>query len=69
MQVKWVVEDWQDAEGWSVYRTEEGIWLSMGDFHAGTTFTGTIDLAEEEAQELKNAAARGYHPVFLLLVE
>jgi len=61
-----VVDDWR-RHGKSVYSTEAGVQLSMGDFHSGTTFPGTIELDEEDAAELRRALRDGFQPVFWIL--
>lgn len=64
MKIKLVFEDWRDPTGKNIYSTEEGIRLSAGDFHSGSTFTGTIDLDIEQEEDLR----RGLRvvPVFRL---
>ena len=37
---------------------------SMRDFHGGTTFRGTIDLDEEQAEDLRESLAKGLVPHF-----
>lgn len=70
VKVKIVFEDWKDQETRrSIYNTKEGIELSMGDFHSGTTFDGTMEFSEGEVKELKRAIKDGYHPVFTILFE
>lgn len=63
MKIELVFDDWQQ-KGKSVYNTPEGVELSMGDFHGGTTFTGEIHLSPELEQELTEAINKGYQPVF-----
>ncbi len=58
-----VFVSWQ-KEGKSVYDTEEGDKLFIGDFHHGTIFKGTIELDEEETSRIKQAWKAGIHPVF-----
>ena len=41
-----------------------GINVSMGDFHAGCTFDGNIELTVSQRLELLAAIAAGYRPVF-----
>ncbi len=65
VQVALVFDDWRE-QGRSIYLSEKGIELSMGDFHYGTTFDGTIHLDEENAQQLEKALREGYQPVFWL---
>mgnify|MGYP001580239085 CR=1 FL=1 len=63
MKVRLVFEDWQ-RKGRSIYATEEGLRLSMGDFHSGSTFDATIEVDEEQAAELHRALSTGACPVF-----
>jgi len=58
-----VFVSWQ-KDGKSVYDTEEGDKLFIGDFHHGTVFKGTLELDEEEASRVKQAWKMGIHPVF-----
>ena len=55
--------DWQN-NGKSIYNTEEGIALSLGDFHSGSVFEAEIKLDDYQAAELANAIQDGYQPVF-----
>lgn len=66
MKVQLVFEDWRDCHDAtiSVYNAVVGIRLSSGDFHSGTTFSGEIDLDGEQEEELREAMARGFKPVF-----
>ncbi len=68
VQVKLAFLDWR-KKGESVYNTPEGLELSTGDFHSGTTFSGEIHLPPEEARELKEAIRAGYQPCFWLFLE
>jgi len=63
MKIKLVFEDWQ-KNGESVYSTANGIDLTLGDFHSGTTFNGEIELTKDQEEELNDAMAKGYYPVF-----
>ena len=63
MRIKLVFLDWQ-KDGKSVYATEKGIELSMGQFHSGTTFLGDISVDPMEAKELADAIKQGYQPCF-----
>lgn len=63
MKVSLVFEDWQKV-GKSIYNTPDGIDLSAGQFHAGTTFEAEIKLDECEEKELKKAMADGFIPVW-----
>ena len=63
MKIDLVFDDWR-KKGKSVYLTEAGVELSMGLFHGGTTFNGSIYLDEGDAQELQRALDDGYQAVF-----
>ena len=65
VRVKLVLTDWQ-KDGVSVYSTVEGVRLSMGSFHSGTTFDGGIVVDADEKEELMQALADGYEPVFVV---
>lgn len=68
MKINLVFEDWQDGDGESVLYTEDGIELSMGDFHPGTVFDGTIRIDDEsEAAALQAALEAGFRPIFYLV--
>ena len=64
MKVKLVFDDWRRPAGGSIYATPDGVVLSMGDFHSGTTFDAEISLDRENTIELTEAVAHGYVPVF-----
>lgn len=66
MKVRLVFDDWRVA-GKSIYNTEDGIALSMGQLHSGSTFTGTIDVDPGEDKELQQALDMGFQPVFYLI--
>jgi hypothetical protein len=68
VRIKLVVDDWQ-KKGVSIYSTPEGVELTMGSFHAGTTFDGEIKLNPEDEAELKEALDKGYQPVFWVAKE
>lgn len=66
MKIKLVFHDWLKGSE-TVYDEPEGIELTSGDFHHGTTFTGTIELDCDDCHaELAEAMRRGYKPVFYL---
>lgn len=67
MAVKLVFGDWLGKDHRSVYSTEEGVRLSTGQFHSGTTFEGTVRLDPDDRMELEEALASGYTPVFHLI--
>ena len=66
MKIKLTFDDWKN-QGKSIYNTEKGIELSSGDFHSGTTFNGTIELDQEQYEELKQALKDGYNPTFWVM--
>ncbi len=63
MKIKLVFFDWM-KRGKSVYATPEGIGLSKGDFHSGTTFEGEITLDKYQEAELRRAILKAYQPCF-----
>lgn len=68
MKVKLVFLGWRQR-GKSIDTTEKGVELSMGDFHGGTTFTATIDLDSNNAQELLASIKEGYQPCWWMTVD
>ncbi|MCL4486833.1 MAG: hypothetical protein M1570_01725 [Chloroflexi bacterium] len=64
MQIALVFDDWRGKNRKSIYHTEKGVELSMGDFHSGTVFMADIQLDEDSARELEAALSGGYIPVF-----
>lgn len=66
MKIELVFDDWRDAKYKSIYRTTEGVELSLSDFHSGTTFEAEIVLDEESEQILRQALANKFHPVFYI---
>jgi len=67
LAIRLVFADWLDKDHRSVYSTEKGVDLSMGQFHSGTTFDGAIRLDSDDRGELESAMASGYTPVFHLI--
>ncbi len=65
MKVSLVFEDRQKI-GKSIYDTPEGVDLSCGQFHSGTTFEGEIHLDEASEKEMKKAMANGFTPVWAI---
>ena len=65
MKIKLAFFDWQ-KNGKSIYGTEKGVELSIGDFHSGTTFDGTLELDAESEAELQRAFDAGCDPVFII---
>ena len=68
MKISLVFDTWTKG-GKSILYTEESIQLSMGQFHGGTTFNGTIDLDKEDAEELIEAFEKGFRPTFTVYPE
>ncbi len=66
MKVKLVFDDWK-LRGESIYGTLEGVALSEGDFHSGTTFNGEIHLDNEQESELHRALWAGFTPSFIVM--
>ena len=65
MKIKLVFDDWRDRSHKSVYGTEKGVNLSMGDFHSGTTFNATIEV--DTPEELEESLRQGFIPVFYII--
>ena len=65
MKIKLVFCDWRKC-GKSIYNTEEGVFLSLGQFHSGTTFDGKIFLSSEDEKELRGSIKEGYEPIFTI---
>ena len=66
MKVLLVFEDWK-KDFKSVYNTAEGVDLSLGPFHHGTTFEAEIQLGKGDEEELKSAIENGFTPVWATL--
>jgi hypothetical protein len=64
MKVKIVFDDWQDRQRQSIYTTDAGVRLSMGDFHSGSTFDAEIFLDQDQEYEMKRALMCSCVPVF-----
>src|SRR3990172_6259183 len=69
LKIQLVFDDWRRARGKkeSIYYTDEGVELSMGEFHSGTTFNATIDVEYEE-DWLREQLEAGYEPVFYVIL-
>lgn len=65
MNIKLIFEDWR-KNGKSVYNTVEGLRLTKGSLHHGTTWGGTIDFDFDDEAEIKEALSKGYKPVFII---
>ena len=63
MKINLVFDTWR-VWGRDIYGTMEYIELSSGQFHSGTTFHGTIELDDGDAEELRKAMDDGYRPTF-----
>lgn len=61
--IQLVFDDLRRA-GVSIYHTEEGMELSSGDFHSGTTFPGTIELDAGQAADFAEMRSRDIDLVF-----
>jgi len=67
LKLELVFHDWMKAEtGESVYFTEKGVELSLGDFHAGTVFSAEIEV-EDYQGEFEIAAKDDIVPAFYVL--
>lgn len=51
-------------KGRSIYQTEEGVQMTMGNLHSGSTFHGTILLDEEDMDCLNAMFEANLQPVF-----
>lgn len=63
LKVEFVLHDWLGQKG-SIYQTEKGVELSMGSFHSGSTFQGTITIPADEVESMVRAIREGNRPVF-----
>lgn len=63
--VRFAFDSWQ-RDGKPINQTEEGVELSMGDFHGGTVFNGTLQLDAEDLEELRRAIEAKAWPTFLV---
>jgi hypothetical protein len=52
------------TQAWKRTQNERGVKLSLGDFHGDSTFSATITLNAEQAEELKRALSSGVQSVF-----
>lgn len=69
-KVKLVFDDWRRWDGTkdeSVYSTQEGVELSMGDLHGGSTFDAEIEVSDDDAARLSSAMSTGIKPVFYMV--
>ena len=58
--------DWL-RDGKSIYGELEGVEASMGDFHSGTMFKGSIRLDEDQQADLDEQMAAGLAPIFYVV--
>ena len=62
VKVRLVFDDWRKK---GVRASDaDCLCLMAGQFHSGTTFPGSIELDEEDAEELLVALRDGFQPVF-----
>ena len=60
-----VVYDWLDSKSLKSCYAEN----SIGDFHHGTCFKGTIELEKEDAQELIQSSQNKQYCIFMFMPE
>lgn len=66
MKISLIFYDWIEKEtGESVYCTERGVELSLGDLHSGTMFSAEIEL-ENYQGEFEKGVKSGLVPLFIL---
>jgi len=68
MKIKLIFHDWV-KNGESIYNTQDGIELSLSDFHSGTVFHGEIHLDKEHQLRFFEAIKTGCYPAFYILPE
>lgn len=64
LKVKLVCKDW--TQYGNPLPRQQYILLSSHDFHAGSTFDGTIELDDKQVREIACAFEKGFTPVFEL---
>lgn len=52
--------------GKSIYRTEEGVDLTMGSLHSGSTFDAAVVFNQDDINDLKAIFEAGAYPVFIM---
>jgi hypothetical protein len=69
MKCRLVMEDWrQVGTPHSIYNTEIGVALSLGDMHSGTTFEAVVELPPGVQAEIEAAwRDHGAYPVLRLM--
>lgn len=60
----YLVFDHWELNGQDMTNTEEGIEVSLTDFHGGSMFDAIIVLDEEQTEDIKNAIKNKFTPVF-----
>jgi hypothetical protein len=71
MKVELVFHDWRkEGEADSIYNTELGVVLSVGDLHSGTVFHADLTLTPEIEREITRAwEEHKAYPVFWVVPE
>ena len=70
MKVKLVFQDWiVPMTGKSIYQTEEGVELSMGNLHSGSTFDAEVRFTTEDMAFIDEGKTIGAVPVFYVVEE
>lgn len=65
MRVQLVFSAWLDKDSRPLPNfSEKGLELTLSDFRAGSTFGAKIDLDLDAADDLRDALAEGYAPMF-----
>ena len=65
------MDDWRKiGNPKSIYATDLGITLSLGDLHSGTTFDANIEFSDPYIEQdiLKALKDNGAYPVFSLII-
>jgi len=67
MKIELVFDDWIDRiSGKSIYCSNRGVRANRGDFHSGSTFTGSIDLDSEQEEDIRASIEMDAIPMFKL---
>jgi hypothetical protein len=66
MKVDLVFHDWLNEKGESVYNSQDGFYLTLGAFHAGSTVPAEIELDEEQVLDLQESISMGFKLLFLM---
>lgn len=69
MKCRLVMDDWRETGvSESIYNTELGVNLSMGDLHSGTAFEAEVELPPWATKEIEAAwKEHGAYPVLRLI--